>query len=71
MIATFPAVQSKCSHVFRYVCRGAKGHSDDKRIANRRHRRYLNAVTRSFVNDPELFYSEDFGAPSLSAWDLW
>lgn len=71
MIATLPAVQSECSRVFRYVCRGSKGHAHDKRIVNRRHRRYLNTVTRSFAHNPELFYDECFTAPSLSTWDLW
>lgn len=71
MIATLPAVQANCSRVKRYACIGDNFIRDEKRIANRRHRRYLNRVTRSFIKDPELFDSEGFDAPSLSSWDLW
>ena len=70
MIATFPAVQGGCGRVRRYACVSDRCMRDSKRIANRRHRRYLNAVTRSFTKDPELFYDESFSAPTLSAWDL-
>ena len=55
MIATLPAVQSGASHVFRFVTRRAEGHAKDKRLANRRHRRHLNAVTRRMQRDPEHF----------------
>ncbi len=66
MITSFPAVQ--------FNSRWAK-HSDvsfrrEKRIANRRHRHYLNAVTRNFVADPESFYDEGFDAPTLTNYDL-
>jgi hypothetical protein len=71
MIATLPAVQAYTSRVTRYICASAKSIRDEKRIANRRHRRYLNRVTRSFVLDPELFDDEGFNAPTLSTWDLW
>lgn len=71
MIATLPAVQANCSRVKRYACMSDNFIRDEKRIANRRHRRYLNRVTRSFIQDPELFDSEGFDAPSLSSWDLW
>jgi hypothetical protein len=71
MITILPAVQKNCSRCKRYACMSAKFVSDEKRIANRRHRRRLNAVTRGFIRDPELFYGEDFAAPSLSSWELW
>lgn len=71
MIATLPAVQSGCSRCKRYTCMSDRSLRDDKRIANRRHRRHLNRVTRSFVLDPGLFDDEGFNAPSLSSWDLW
>ena len=71
MQTRLPAVQSGVSRISRYVCCSRHGHWNDKRIANRRHRRYLNALTRSFEHDPELFDDEPFIAPSLSCWDLW
>ena len=67
MITTKPAVQHSCKKVRRYV----SVHASYKRVANRRHRRYLNDVTRSFINDPELFEDETFEAPTLTSWDLW
>ncbi len=70
MIATLPAVQYNCKYARRLVCMSAAVVRDDKRIANRRHRRYLNRVTREFTRDPELFYDEGFNAPTLSSWDL-
>jgi hypothetical protein len=71
MIATTPAVQAYTSRLSRYIGASAKGIRDEKRIANRRYRHYLNRVTRSFVLDPELFEDEPFNAPSLTTWDLW
>jgi len=71
MIATLPAVQADCSHVKRYTYISARALRHEKRIANRRHRRYLNRVTRQMSFNPELFYDEPFNAPSLSSWDLW
>ena len=71
MIATFPAVQKYCGRADRYCCVSDKSLRFYKRNANRRHRRYLNMVTRSFVLDPELFEDESFNAPTLSTWDLW
>ena len=71
MIATFPAVQHGCSHAHRYVCIQARTMRELKRIANRRHRRYLNAATRRMQADPESFYDEPFSAPTLTTWDLW
>jgi hypothetical protein len=71
MQTRLPAVQSGVSHVFRFVCRSPEGHRADKRIANRRYRRYLNALTRNFQHDPDSFDDEPFDAPSSSSWDLW
>ena len=71
MIATLPAVQANCSRVKRYACIGPKSLSDDKRNANRRHRRALNRATRRMEGDPERWWDEGFNAPSLSSWDLW
>ena len=71
MITSRPAVQAFVSHVFRCVCRSPWSHTATKRIANRRHRRALNRITRRMQHDPESFYSEGFNAPSLSTWDLW
>jgi hypothetical protein len=71
MIATLPAVQANCSRVKRYACISPNSISYDKRIANRRHRRALNRVTRQMVSDPDRWWSEGFNAPSLSSWDLW
>lgn len=70
MIATLPAVQWNCKKVSHYICQSATGKRHEKRIANRRHRRALNRVTRGFTHDPERFYDEGFNAPSLSSWDL-
>ena len=71
MIATLPAVQSGCSRIKRYACISDKFIRDEKRIANRRHRRALNRATRLMAGDPERWWSEGFNAPSLSTWDLW
>jgi len=71
MIATLPAVQANCSHVKRMACISSNCIRTEKRIANRRHRRALNRITRQFVRDPERFDDEGFNAPSLSSWDLW
>lgn len=71
MQAPHPAVQAECSRVRRYITMGRKELRTHKRNANRQHRRCLNAITRSFQIDPDLFDSEDFGAPTLSSWDLW
>ena len=68
MITTYPAVQ-KIGKVRRYVCN--PDFYWEKRHANRRYRRYLNQVTRSFERDPELFEEEAFSAPTLSSWELW
>lgn len=70
MIATLPAVQHSCKWARRVVCYRPEARHKDKRIANRRHRRHLNRVTRSFVLDPDRFDSEGFDAPSLSSWDI-
>ena len=71
MITTHPAVQSDCSHVKRYACVSSECIRDYNRIANRRHRRALNRITRSFVLNPDSFDNENFDAPTLSVWDLW
>lgn len=71
MIACLPAVQKYCTRADRFCCVTDKAMRFWKRDANRRHRRYLNQVTRSFVLDPELFDEEAFNAPTLSTWDLW
>lgn len=70
MIATLPSVQHSCKYARRVVTYGANARRNDKRDANRRHRRALNRVTRGFVRAPERFDSEGFNAPSLSAWDI-
>jgi hypothetical protein len=71
MITILPAVQHGCKRARRYIRYSNLAKHQDKRIANRRHRRALNRVTRGFLRDPELFYSEDFFAPSLSPYDIW
>ncbi len=71
MITTRPSVQANCSRVKRYICVSDHTLPIAKRLANRRHRRYLNALTRQMQLDNELFYDEPFNAPSLSTWDLW
>lgn len=68
MISTFPAVQFNVKWARRIV--SCKHLADDKRIANRRHRRALNRVTRTFVLDPDRFDDEGFNAPTLSDWDV-
>lgn len=68
MIATLPAVQYNCRHI--HICYSPTSKRADKRNANRRHRRALNRVTRSFVKDPERFDDEGFNAPSMSNWDI-
>jgi hypothetical protein len=71
MIATLPAVQANCSRCRRYACLSDNFIRDEKRIANRRHRRALNRATREIQKDPERWWEEGFNAPSLSSWDLW
>ena len=71
MIAILPAVQYSCREIVRYVGMSRKCRREDKRSANRRHRRYLDRVTRRFQLDPELFDDEAFAAPTLSDWDWW
>ncbi len=71
MITILPAVQHRCKRARRYIRYSATSKRDDKRIANRRHRRVLNQITRSIFRDPERFYGEDFAAPSLSPYDIW
>lgn len=70
MIATKPAVQFNCRYAYRVCCFSAENKYWQKRNANRRHRRALNAATRRMTHDPERFYDEGFNAPSLSSWDL-
>lgn len=71
MIASFPAVTLCCKKARRYICYSPRTKRSDKRVANRRHRRYLNLVTRSFINDPELFDCEGFDAPTFTSWEIW
>ena len=71
MIAILPAVQYDCKQARKYIKYNADTKRDDKRCANRAYRRFLNRITRGFVRDPESFYSEEFGAPSMSAWDIY
>jgi hypothetical protein len=71
MIATLPAVQRNCKEARRIVCYGYKSRRQDKRIANRRHRRALNRTTRRMCADAERWYDEGFNAPSLSSWELY
>jgi hypothetical protein len=68
MIATHPAVQHNCKWI--HIVYRATSKAKDKRIANRRHRRYLNAVTKGFETDVDLFDAECFDAPSFSNWDI-
>lgn len=70
MTTIHPAVQAHITRASRYVCISRRVIRDEKRLANRRYRRYLNLVTKSFVKDPDLFDEEEFGAPSLSLRDL-
>lgn len=70
MIATLPAVQHSCRASELNTTYSPERKRSDKRLANRRHRRHLNARTRTFIHDPELFESEGFDAPSLSSWDI-
>jgi hypothetical protein len=71
MIAIRPAVQHDCKRARKFIVYKAETKRDDKRIANRAHRRFLNRITRGFMRDLESFYSEDFGAPTLSGWDIY
>ena len=70
MITTLPSVQYGCKKARRMICETSSTRYRYKRIANRRHRRALNRITRAFVLDPERFYDEGFNAPSLSDWDI-
>ena len=70
MIATHPAVQWSCRDSQLNTHYSPKSKRANKRNANRRHRRHLNARVRGFVRDPELFECEGFDAPSLSSWDI-
>ncbi len=67
MIATLPAVQRNCKRGRRW----GSFNASDKRLANRRHRRALDRVTRSFERDLERWYDEGFNAPSLDERELW
>ena len=70
MIASHPAVDASCRSGQLY-CRIGRGTKTQlKKQANRRHRRYLNRATFSFIKDPELFDAEGFDAPSLTSWDI-
>lgn len=71
MISSLPAVQANCSHVKRNACVSDKFIRDEKRIANRRHRRALNRATRMIQKDLDRWWDECFNAPTLSGWDLW
>ena len=71
MLTILPAVQFGCKRARRYINYSCLAKRQDKRIANRRHRRTLNRITRGFLIDLESFYSEDFFAPSLSPYDIW
>lgn len=63
MIATKPAVQS-LRELRRYIVGKI---AKDKRIANHRHRRVLNRITKSFILNPDKFDNEGFNAPTLSS----
>jgi hypothetical protein len=71
MITTLPAVQYSCIRAARRFHYRAKTKRDNKRSANRRHRRVLNKLVHGFVRDPGLFDTEVFHAPSLSSWDIY
>jgi len=71
MQTTLPAVQAYASHAKRIIAFREKVMRAEKRRANRSYRRALNAITRTFIIDPEAFDDECFNAPSLSTWDLW
>lgn len=68
MTSSFPAVQKNCKYV--HVTWSEDSKREDKRIANRRHRRHLNRRTKSIENNVELWYEEGFDAPTLSSWDI-
>lgn len=68
MMSSLPAVQYNCKHI--HICYRAEAKSKDKRSVNRRHRRSLNRKTEAMVDDTELWYSEDWCAPSMSNWDI-
>lgn len=66
MISSHPAVQFNS----RYAKHGNVSFRHEKRLANRKHRHYLTASTRRFINDLESYYSEGFDAPTLSNYEL-
>jgi hypothetical protein len=68
MTAIHPAVQFNTKYI--HICYRAETKSNDKRNANRRHRRYLNSATRAMVRDPERWYEEDWAAPTFSNWEI-
>lgn len=70
MISTLPSVQFSCKKARRYICYSAKSKRDDKRIANRRHRRAFNRITQRLTHDPETFWDEGFNVPTLSDWEI-
>lgn len=71
MITALPAVQYNCKRARRWINYSILSKRQDKRIANRHYRRALNRATQSFLRDPDLFYSEAFEVPSMSAHDIW
>jgi hypothetical protein len=71
MITTLPAVQRSCKKARTIIRYQASTKRADKRIANRRYRRVLNAITRALFRCPEDFDNETFDTPSLSPWDIW
>ena len=70
MQTKLPSIQKSCKKARRIIKYRASAARDDKRTANRRHRRKLNSITKSFERDVESFDDECFEAPSFSSWDI-
>jgi len=68
MMTPLPAVQFNTKNIHITYRAGTK--AKDKKAANRRYRRYLNATTAGFMRDPDAFDAEPFDAPSFSNWDI-
>jgi hypothetical protein len=71
MFTTLPAVQFNCKDASHFVRISGCVKRWEKRNANRRHRRALDAAVRRLTHDIERWYDEGFNAPSLSSWELW
>ena len=68
MMTPLSAVQLNTKNI--HIMYRASAKAKDKKAANRRYRRHLNATTAGFIRDVDAFDDESFAAPSFSSWDI-